>query len=222
MKSTIKTTALACLAATLAGCSFNPIGESRFDCNRKENPSAYCRSFKALVKSTDGPLPESRFDKEFRMSDFDRATGIAPDAAVAAPGAGAVAAATGRLPHQRMSPAGDPMAGMPVRKAPVVQRVLIKRFVDDNDSLQDDVIVYREVKGARWSGFEAGERDARAPGAYPHRARDSSPVEMDTNASSPQQTNLAQPDSGIDGAAGSAMSPAGLQSGGANASKAER
>jgi hypothetical protein len=220
MKLTIKTTALACLAAVLGGCSFNPSGESKFDCNRKENPSEYCRSFKALVKSTDGPLPESRFDKEFRMSDFDRAAGIAPDAAVAGPGA--AAAAIGRLPYQRMSPGGDPLAGMPVRKAPVVQRVLIKRFVDDNDSLQDDVIVYREVKGARWSGFEAGGQEARSPGAYPHRAKDSSPVEMDTSAPLPQQTNLAQPDSGIDGAAGSAMSPAGLRSGGANVSKAER
>jgi conjugal transfer pilus assembly protein TraV len=223
MKPTIKTMFAACLAAALAGCSFNPIGESKFDCNRKENPSEYCRSFKALVKSTDGPLPESRFDKEFRMSDYDRATGIAPDAAAGSMVAdGAAGPGAGRLPHQRLNPVGDPVAGMPVRKAPVVQRVFIKRFVDENDSLQDDVVVYREVTGARWSGFEAGSQDAHAPGAYPHRVKDSSPVETDVNASSPQQTNLAQPDSGTDGGAGSAMSPAGLQSGGVNAPKAER
>jgi hypothetical protein len=222
MKPTFKTIAVASLAAALTGCSFNPIGESKFDCNRKENPSEFCRSFKALVKSTDGPLPESRFDKEFRMSDYDRATGIAPDPAAAAAAGGAGAADSGRLPHQRMNPIGDPMAGMPVRKAPVVQRVFIKRFVDENDSLQDDVVVYREVKGARWSGFEAANQEAHPPGAYPHRAKDSLPVETDANAPSPRQTNLAQPDSGADGGAGSAMSPAGLQSGGVNASKAER
>jgi hypothetical protein len=53
MKPTFKTIAVASLAAALTGCSFNPIGESKFDCNRKENPSEFCRSFKALVKSTD-------------------------------------------------------------------------------------------------------------------------------------------------------------------------
>ena len=223
MKLAIKTMAVASLGAVLAGCSFNPIGESKFDCNRKENPSEYCRSFKALVKSTDGPLPESRFDKEFRMSDYDRAIGIAPDAAAGAMAAdGSAALGAGRLPHQRLNPVGEPVAGMPVRKAPVVQRVYIKRFVDENDSLQDDVIVYREVRGARWSGFDAGSQDAHAPGAYPHRAKDSSPVETDANAPSSQQMNLAQPDSSTDGGVGSAMPPAGLQSGGVSAPKAER
>jgi hypothetical protein len=222
MKPTFKTIAVASLAAALTGCSFNPIGESKFDCNRKENPSEFCRSFKALVKSTDGPLPESRFDKEFRMSDYDRATGIAPDPAAAAAAGGAGAADSGRLPHQRMNPIGDPMAGMPVRKAPVVQRVFIKRFVDDNDSLQDDVIVYREVKGARWSGFEASGRDVHAPGAYPHRSHDNPITEADGNGDPSQSTNLAQPGGATDGAAGSAMSPAGSQSGDVYAPKAER
>lgn len=222
MNPTIKTMAAASLAALFAGCSFNPIGDSKFDCNRKENPSAYCRSFKALVKSTDGPLPESRFDQEFRMSDYDRATGIAPDAATAVTTVGDTAAGSGRLPHQRSNAVGEPLAGMPVRRAPVVQRVFIKRFVDENDILQDDVIVYREVKGGRWSGFEAASDEARAPGVYPHRASDSVLAEADTNESSAQQTNLAQPGSGADGAAGSALSPAGPRSGDVNASKAER
>ncbi|WP_371765571.1 TraV family lipoprotein [Massilia sp.] len=205
--------------ALLAGCSFNPVGESNFDCNRKENPSEYCRSFKALEKSTNGPLPESRFDKEFKMSDYDRATGIAPDSQAHAsdPRLGA-----GVLPHQQMNANTEPVAGMPLRRSPVVQRVFIKRFVDENDSLQDDVVVYREVKGAHWVGFHSAGQDAQMPGAYPHRARNSSAADLEGDESPPQQTNLAQPDSGIAGAAGSAMPPAGSQSGGLNAPKAER
>lgn len=222
MNHPIHILATAALAVALAGCSFNPIGDSNFDCNRRDNPSEYCRSFKALEKSTNGPLPESRFDKEFRMSDYDRATGIAPRESAALPStttmapAGATAAV---LPHQRANAAGAPVAGMPVRRAPVVQRIFIKRFVDDNDSLQDDMIVYREVAGPRWTGFDAGGRDARAPGAFPHRPKDSSPAETDADVPPALQTNLAQPD---DGAAGSAMSPAGLQSGGVNVAKTER
>jgi hypothetical protein len=222
MGFTIKTMTVA-LAMGLAGCSFSPIGDSRFDCNRKENPSEFCRSFKALVRSTDGPLPESRFDQEFRMSDYDRANGIAPDRR-ASPLAPQGAAPTGasRLPHRRPDPVGDPVAGLPVRQAPVVQRVFIKRFVDDNDSLQDDMIAYHEVRGARWSGFETRGQDARPPGAYPHRASAGLPIEADMNAPLPQQTNLAQPGGATDGAAGSAMSPAGSQSGDVNAPNAER
>jgi conjugal transfer pilus assembly protein TraV len=220
MNHSRKVFALLGVVATLAGCSFNPIGESTFDCNRKENPSEYCRSFKALEKSTNGPLPESRFDKEFKMSDHDRATGIAPDPAAAGTSGGAVV--SGPLPHQRLNAAGDPVADMPVRKAPVVQRIKIKRFVDENDSLQDDVIVYREVRGARWSGFDGSDQTTRVAGAYPHRAKNSTATETDQEPSSPQQTNLAQPGGGIDGAAGSAMLPAGLQSGGVNVLKAER
>ena len=222
MNHSIQILATAALAAALAGCSFNPIGDSKFDCNRRENPSEYCRSFKALEKSTNGPLPESRFDKEFRMSDYDRATGIAPDATVPAqdtattPPAGMVAAV---LPHQRANAGGDPVAGMPVRKAAVVQRVFIKRFVDDNDSLQDDMVVYREVAAPRWTGFETGGREARAVGAFPHRPKDNTPVVADADVPPAQQTNLAQPD---DGAAGSAMSPAGPKSGDANVVKTER
>ena len=218
MKS-IHALTLAATIAMLAGCSFNPIGESKFDCNRKENPSEYCRSFKALERSTNGPLPESRFDKEFKMSDYDRATGIAPDTKAPASSSGAGVSA-GLLPHQRLNASSELVAGMPVRKAPVVQRVYIKRFVDENDSLQEEAIVYREVKGARWAGFDGAGQDNRVPGAYPHRAKNSTAVTAEVDEPSPQQTNLAQPDSGIAGAAGSAMPPAG--SGGLNAPKAER
>ena len=112
------------------------------------------------------------------------------------------------------------MTGMPVRKAPVVQRVYIKRFVDENDSLQEEAVVYREVKGARWAGFDGAGQDNQIPGTYPHRTKNSTAATAEVDEPSPQQTNLAQPDSGIAGAAGSAMPPAG--SGGLNAPKAER
>ena len=59
--------------ATVSGCSFAPIGENRFDCNRKDNPNAYCRSIKALERSTQGELPETRYEKQFNMQDYDRA-----------------------------------------------------------------------------------------------------------------------------------------------------
>jgi conjugal transfer pilus assembly protein TraV len=216
MNQALRVIAAALAASLLAACSFNPVGESKFDCNRKENPSEYCRSFKALEKSTNGPLPESRFDKEFKMSDYDRATGIAPDSPDRMPAPGAAAGAR-LLPHQQLNALGSPVAGMPVRKAPVVQRVLIKRFVDENDNLQDDVVVYREVRGSRWSGFESAGPENHAPGAYPHRARDSFKPEAALDAAA-AQPNLAQP-GGTDGAAGSAMSPADFASGDVNSPK---
>jgi hypothetical protein len=190
MKRTSQLLPLVAITASLAGCSFNPLGESTFECNRKENPSEYCRSFKALERSTNGPLPESRFDKEFRMSDYDRATGIAPVNAKGNPAAGMANAA--RLPHQRFDPAREPVEGMPLRKAAVVQRVFIKRFVDENDSLQDDVVVYREVKGPRWAGFDGADQDMHVPGAYPHRVKAGASAETEVEQP-PQQTNLGQP-----------------------------
>lgn len=210
MMDTTKWLAAATLVGSLCGCSFNPIGESTFDCNRKENPSPFCRSFKALVKSTDGPLPESRFDKEFRMSDYDRATGIAPDDLTAASGRSeASAGGAALLPHQQVSSAGDPVAGMPVRKAPVIQRVWIKRFVDENDSLQEDVVVYREVQGPRWTGFEARGRDTQGPDAYPRRAPSASPAVAESAAPTQFHTDLAQPGRGSDGVDSPVMSPTG-------------
>lgn len=218
MKYSVKILMAAAAAAALGGCSFNPIGESKFDCNRKENPSEYCRSFKALEKSTNGPLPESRFDKEFKMSDYDRATGIAPDRAAPEPGSSPAAIAQ-VLPHQ-VSVAAGSLDGMPVRKAPVVQRVFIKRFVDENDSLQGDMIVYREVKGARWTGFEGVDQVGQFAGAYPHRAKENIPAPAENDVPQAQQTNFAQPEGAANGMGGSAMSPAG--SGGFSSPKTER
>lgn len=202
----------------MAGCSFNPIGENSFDCNRKENPSEFCRSFKALERSTDGPLPESRFDKEFRMSDHDRATGIAPSATTPTTQRSGT---SGVLPHQRVVASGDTYAGMPVRQAPVVQRTWIKSFVDESDSLQEDIVAYREIAGPRWTGFDSASDQTRAPGAYPRRARPVQAVEPEPSRST-RQTHLAQPGVDSDGAARSAMSPAGSQSGDESALNVER
>jgi conjugal transfer pilus assembly protein TraV len=215
MKTMLLAGALIAGFLMLSGCSFNPIGESTFDCNRKENPSEYCRSFKAFERSTNGPLPESRFDREFRMSDHDRATGIAPDGSKDQPAQSASTGAT-RLPHERVRGADDAMPGMPIRKAAVVQRALIKRFVDENDSVQENVIVYREVQAPRWAGFAAVNRGNGMPNAYPHRPKPNSPAGADSETPPPQQTDLTQPTGRPDGLVGPAMPPAGSQSGGAN------
>jgi conjugal transfer pilus assembly protein TraV len=65
----------------LTGCSsaFNPMGSNSYDCNRKQDPSSpFCHSFKAVEASTNGELPDSRFDTELKFSDYDKATDIAP------------------------------------------------------------------------------------------------------------------------------------------------
>lgn len=200
------------LVPMLSACSFNPVGESTFDCNRKSNPSEYCRSFKALEKSTGGQLPESRFDKEFRMSDHDRATGIAPvvmEDQSKDPNPGPLVV----FPHNRQ--AGDriahPIPGTPIRKSPVIQRVWIKPFVDANDSLQSEVVVYKEIQSSKWSGFDSpagaqGTGSAKRT-AYPHK-----PPEVDSEpASRPNASdakNFSQPEARADGPTGSAMPPA--------------
>lgn len=206
--------AIALAAATLSACSFNPIGESTFDCNRKENASEYCRSFKALEKSTNGTLPESRFDKEFRMSDFDRANGLAPDAPSDKPstnslpsGASVYAAV---LPHNRATQGSDLVAGAPVRRAPVIQRVFIKQFVDENDMLQGDVVVYKEVKGSKWTGFDATSSSASTggPAIYPHKTQDSPVVAVEPTAPASQGANFSQPEGNAEGTGGTATPPA--------------
>ena len=202
------------VAATLTACSFNPVGESTFDCNRKENPSEYCRSFKALEKSTNGPLPESRFDKEFRMSDYDRANGLAPDAAPEKSGTNGTAAGAGTysavLPHNRAAQGTDLVPGAPVRRAPVIQRVFIKQFVDENDMLQGDVVVYKEVKGSKWTGFDATTAAASTggPAIYPHRTQNSPVVGSEIAPPAGQGPSFSQPDSNAEGTGGTAIPPA--------------
>lgn len=158
------------LASLLAGCAnwLLPVGESKYDCNRKENPSSpYCHSFKAVVESTNGTLPDSRYDQTVGIAELDRLAGIGDTRAAAAisrPTAGVV------LPATRGSEGKtDALEGRPVRKGPVVQRVWIKHFVDDDDSLVGDVKVYRELVPSHWDGFPAaGNNAATTANGYPH------------------------------------------------------
>lgn len=205
--------ASALLLATITGCSFNPVGESTFDCNRKENPSEYCRSFKALEKSTNGTLPESRFDKEFRMSDHDRATGVAPIDDGKDERNEKARVITDTLPHNRMRPnsAADPLAGAPVRRAPIIQRTLIKRFVDENDMVQDTVVVWKEVQAPKWTGFNGAGAlgTAQIGNVVPHRmkSKDSLGAPAETQQAQPA-SNFSQPEAGAEGSTGTVSLPA--------------
>ena len=156
----------------LSGCAsvLTPLGSNTYDCNRKENPaSPYCHSFKSVEGSTAGEIPQSRFDETMRLSDLDRMTGIAPPegnrpgVTPAAPGG----AANSAKPLARPVP----LEGLPVREGPVVQRVWIKRFVDDNDLLVSDTMVYKEIIPSHWQGFPhiEGDSSARGGSSYPHR-----------------------------------------------------
>ena len=166
------------LTIALVGCAaqFNPVGEVKFDCNRKQDAqSPYCRSYKSLEQSTTGKLPPSRFDRAFSIEEFDRLTGIAPDAQTPQANGAAIntnstaaPAAPIRLPHQVRDDA--PLAGQPVRQGPVVQRVWIKRFVDGRDVLTENTVVYKEIQGNRWAGFDAKRpEEIQRLNAYPHR-----------------------------------------------------
>ena len=170
----VRRTAIVVGVLTLSACSslFNPIGDNKYDCNRKENPnSPYCHSFKAVEASTTADLPDSRFDKEVKISDVDKLTGIAPDRKARPanmPTSEAVAAIATRLPHQVHAPVS--LDGLPVRQGPVIQRILIKRYVDANDVLTEDTVVYQEVVPTHWSGFDVqtSYQSGNAM-AYPHR-----------------------------------------------------
>lgn len=213
----ITTAAAIAVLATLSACSFNPIGESTFDCNRKENPSEYCRSFKALERSTNGVLPESRFDKEFRMSDYDRANGLAPDgvqekSSVRSEQLPSLAA----LPHNRgNAQQSELVSGAPVRRAPVIQRTWIKQFVDENDMVQGEQKVYKEVESSRWTGFSSARGALPGVGSgalsYPHKVKEKdSPVAATAEAGAAvnQANGFNQPEAPAEGSVGSATPPA--------------
>lgn len=174
----------------IAGCAsqMNPVGETKFDCNRRQDSkSVYCRSFKAVEASTAGEIPPSRYDKEYKLSEFDRMTGIAPDEEVTAEPTQQVNVKSAKptkpvvLPHQVRQDA--PLAGAPVREGPVIQRVWIKRFVDGRDLLTENTVVYKEIRGTRWAGFDEAQLNlATQMRAYPHK-----PVEP--VASTPRSTS---------------------------------
>lgn len=165
------------LAIALTGCSsaFNPIGSNTYDCNRKQDPSSiYCHSFKAVEASTNGELPDSRFDRELKFTQYDKATEIAPvgdgsQASLKSGSGEAVVTSAGGLPHLG-GLASPPQDGMPVREGPVVQRTWIKHFVDANDMMTGDTTVYKEIVPTRWAGFDGGDPAGTQQGLYPHRS----------------------------------------------------
>ncbi|OYU42281.1 MAG: hypothetical protein CFE44_24860, partial [Burkholderiales bacterium PBB4] len=166
---------IAAITCLLAGCAaqMNPVGEAKFDCNRRQDSrSPHCRSFKSVDASTNGELPNSRFDKEFKVSDLDRLYGIDPDEVVVEKPKSTPAKAA--LPHQRRNE--PPLAGSPVREGPVIQRVWIKRFVDGRDLLTENTVVYKEIKGTKWAGFDAVGTDNMADAkTYPRRPPEAIP-----------------------------------------------
>lgn len=170
------------LLATVSACSFAPIGENSFNCNRGEGSSnIYCRSPKSVLNSTDGQIPDTKYGKSFEMSEYDVAVGYANK-----PGdnsndlgtqtkkvsgkEGDLVTSLGLLPHQLVG--NNIIDGAPVRAAPVIQRVYIKPWVDENDILHEGSLTYKEVQTAKWTGFDAqaGTANNFAGGkVYPHR-----------------------------------------------------
>ena len=83
-----KMAVIASALASLGGCAsmFNPIGDNKYDCNRKENPdSPYCHSFRSVERATSNDIPDSRYDQSMSIAEIDKLTGIAPVNAVAVP-----------------------------------------------------------------------------------------------------------------------------------------
>jgi conjugal transfer pilus assembly protein TraV len=160
------------LCALVVGCSslFNPVGQTKYECNRKEDPnSPHCHSFQAVETSTNGDLPKSRYGQQFDLGEYDKLTGIAP-ITPAPPAAASAASATEAgmsasssapqstdkpkkrplLPHEHTT---EPLKGQPVRVGPIIMRTLVSRYVDDGDRLHESSVVFREVSGNRWQGF---------------------------------------------------------------------
>jgi type IV conjugative transfer system lipoprotein TraV len=197
MSSKLAILASVCTLLLLQGCAsqMNPVGEVKFDCNRRQDAkSPYCRSFRSVDASTTGEIPQSRFDKEFNMEELDRLIGISPDEDTKTE-----SSATGKkprpviLPHQiRQEP---PLSGAPVREGPVVQRVWVKRFVDGNDVLTENTVVYKEIRGNRWAGFEGqGTSLIGDQRTYPRRPIETTPpAPNNTNVQDAQRPQSAPP-----------------------------
>ncbi len=165
------------ISLSLTGCAsmFNPIGENKYDCNRKENPnSPYCHSFRAVEQATSNDVPDSRYDQKMNIADTDKLTGIAPinnsSSTTTHDNQRSISPIT-TLPT--VSNTAFP-AGTPVRIAPVIQRIWIKSFNDKNDMLTSDQVVYKEVVPPHWAGqtpnqITPGASLGGLPGAYPHK-----------------------------------------------------
>lgn len=185
------------ISVSLAGCvnMLTPIGENKYDCNRKEDPdSKFCHSFRAVDQSTAGALPESRYDTLINFNEYDRLTGIAPPAASSPPNSGGSAEVKAvqwkglsgeqtsgnapaklPLPHQ----VGDTsrIEGLPVRIGPIVQRYWIKSFTTADDSLVQSTVVYKETVPTHWAGFPVSNKLKQSSNTnYPHRPQENTKI----------------------------------------------
>ena len=177
MKKMILITVLGA-SSFLVGCSFAPIGENKFDCNRKDAPEGYCRNVHAVLESTDGTVPATKYGQKFDIEDYDAAVGYT-DGVVEKKGGkdgkGGVVVVGGGLPHN----AGVKMErieGAPVRQAPVIQKVFIKPFVDENDILHEGGVAFKEVQTGKWTGFDRinAANNLAGGNVYPHRVKGNS------------------------------------------------
>ena len=163
------------------GCSsvaniFNPVGENKYDCNRKENPnSPYCHSFRSVEKATTNDVPDSRYDELMSITETDKLTGIAPTKNYErANGKGEshliFNSNTQNSDDNKYKKSSSLPKGTPVRVGPIVQRTWIKSFTDKNDMLISDQIVYKEVAPTHWAGQSINkEKKNSNPGIYPHK-----------------------------------------------------
>ena len=196
---TVKIVGISVSALVLSACSsmFLPQGSEHYDCNRKENAnSPYCHSFRGAESSTDSSLPKTRYDQSVKMSELDKLQGIEAASTTKTTPATTTSNPTQALPGMAR-PA--PMDGAPVRDGPVVQRVWIKRHVDENDMLVGDMVVYKEIQPTHWSGFPAGGSDIKEQNVYPHypSAVSEKPVEPQASQIPSTGSNLVQPTSAV-------------------------
>lgn len=215
--------ALLTLCSLQTACSFAPVGQSNFDCNRQENAnSPYCRSFKAVLNGANPPLAPTRFDLRANQQEYEKMAGIAPTGEQVeqpAPRRSSAIAQTRPqlLPHFGASQedshgnAKRTVEGSPVRQAPVLQRAWIKRHVE-GDTLVDDTEVTWEIAPSKWLGIPAvaTSQDSRFGGqVVPYRVNktttisDNSSAQGQVQTPAPSATEFRQP-----GTAESAPSPA--------------
>lgn len=169
------------LALSLSGCAkwFNPMGDNKYDCNRKENPdSPYCHSFRSVEEATSNDIPSSRYDEKMSIEEADRRAGIAPKKSKSKKNSRNSKDNEGGETHQfdvDGTKTGSALPkGSPIRVGPVVQRTWIKSFDDNNDILISDLYVYKEVVPTHWAGRMPGNGYQGAAsggmtGAYPHK-----------------------------------------------------
>lgn len=176
------------ISLLVSGCAgwLTPMGVDKYDCNRRQDPnSPFCRSYKSVNAATKEDLPDSRYDQPYSVTEIDELTGIAPKDQRGAKPPKIASSIAGHLPHQQIHARDQyPLSGGPVRVGPQIQRTWIKRYKDDRDMLTENTVVYKEVRGNRWAGFDEGRSGpGMRIGAYPHKPA----IEGSAQAKTPAQ-----------------------------------